>query len=102
MADTDIVVDVADVVDDKIKEPGKYKVLVYNDDVTTVEFVMEMLVTVFKHNETSAFDLTVKIHNEGKAVAGIYRHEVAEQKVLDATNMSRAHDFPLVIRMLPE
>ena len=102
MATTDIDIIVDKVTKKTIKEPGKFKVIVFKDNVTTMEFVIALLMTVFKHPQNTAMDLTQKIHNEGKATAGIYRHEIAEQKVLDATNLSEANGFPLVIRMQPE
>jgi ATP-dependent Clp protease adaptor protein ClpS len=80
------------------KEPGKYKVIVLNDDTTPVEFVVAMFIQVFKHSQSSALDLTLKIHNEGSAIAGIYTHEIAEQKIADATNLARGHGFPLVLK----
>ncbi len=80
------------------KEPGKYKVIVCNDDVTPVEFVVAMLIQVFKHAQSGALELTMKIHNEGKAVAGIYTFEIAEQKIADGTNLARANGFPLILK----
>jgi ATP-dependent Clp protease adaptor protein ClpS len=80
------------------KEPGKYKVIVYNDDVTPVEFVVAMLVAVFRHDQASALKLTLAIHNEGSAVAGTYSFEIAEQKTSDAKRMAINHGFPLVVR----
>ncbi len=80
------------------KEPGKYKVLVLNDDVTPVEFVVAMFIQVFKHTESSALELTMKIHNEGSAIAGIYSFEIAEQKIADATNLARSNGFPLILK----
>lgn len=87
---------------EKNQEPGKFKVIVCNDDVTPVEFVISMLVAVFRHNEKSALELTLKIHNTGSAVAGIYSYEIAEQKGIDATNLARAHGWPLIIKVEPE
>jgi ATP-dependent Clp protease adaptor protein ClpS len=80
------------------KEPGKYKVIVCNDDVTPMDFVIAMLMGVFRHSEGSAVDLTMKIHNNGSAVAGVYTHEIAEQKIADATNLARGHGFPLILK----
>ena len=80
------------------KEPGKYKVIVLNDDKTPVEFVVAMFIQVFKHSQGEALELTMKIHNEGSAVAGIYTHEIAEQKIADATNLARGHGFPLILK----
>ena len=66
------------------------------------DFVVELLVNIFKHNENKARDLTLEIHNTGSAVAGIYSYEVAEQKGIDATNLARANGFPLIIKVEPE
>mgnify|MGYP003341553569 FL=1 len=80
------------------KEPGKFKVLVLNDDTTPVDFVVAMFIQVFRHSQTNALELTMRIHNEGRAVAGIYTFEIAEQKITDATNLARGHGFPLVLK----
>jgi ATP-dependent Clp protease adaptor protein ClpS len=103
---TDTVVDkeikISNKKQDKLQPPSKYKVIVCNDDVTPVEFVVSMLMHVFKHDEKSALELTLKIHNSGSAVAGVFSYEVAEQKGVDATNMARANGFPLIIKVEPE
>jgi ATP-dependent Clp protease adaptor protein ClpS len=99
---SDTTVEQKNKVTDKIKAPGKYKVVVCNDDVTPVEFVISMLVAIFRHSEKSALELTLAIHNSGSAVAGIFSHEVAEQKSLDATNLARASGYPLIIKVEPE
>ncbi len=84
------------------KEPGKYKVVVCNDDVTTMEFVVAMLMRVFRYNEQTAVDLTLIVHQKGSAVAGIFPFEIAEQKSLDATNMARLNGYPLITKVEPE
>jgi ATP-dependent Clp protease adaptor protein ClpS len=86
----------------QLKEPGKFKVVVCNDDVTTVDFVVAMLMSIFKFDEKRAFDLTIAIHQKGSAVAGVYAYEIAEQKALDATNMARLNGFPLITKVEPE
>ncbi len=86
----------------QLKEPGKYKVVVCNDDVTTMEFVVVMLMKVFKYDESQAIDLTVSIHQKGSAVAGVFPFEIAEQKTIDATNMARLNGYPLIIKVEPE
>ena len=55
----------------------------YNDE-STMEFVVELLVAVFHHSEESARDITMKVHNDGKGVAGVYYYEIAEQKVAES------------------
>lgn len=86
----------------KLEAPGKFKVIVCNDDVTPVEFVVSMLTHVFKHDKSHALELTLKIHHTGSAIVGVYNYEVAEQKTLDGTNMARANGFPLIIKVEPE
>ena len=99
---TDTIVEKKTRVTDKTREPGKFKVIVCNDDVTPMEFVIAMLVAIFRHNEKSAYDLTMSIHNTGSAVAGTYTFEIAEQKGIDATNLARAHGWPLIIKIEQE
>jgi ATP-dependent Clp protease adaptor protein ClpS len=84
------------------KEPGKFKVIVCNDDVTPVEFVIAMLMKVFRHDERTAVELTLQVHDQGKGIAGVYTFEIAEQKAIDATNMARLNNFPLVIKIEAE
>jgi ATP-dependent Clp protease adaptor protein ClpS len=98
MATEDIVIEKKKVTSKELKEPPKYKVVVLNDDVTPMEFVIAMLMSLFKHSQDSAVNLTMEIHQEGSAVAGIYSHEIAEQKVLDATTMARNNRFPLILK----
>lgn len=83
-------------------EPGKFKVVLYNDNQTPVEFVIALLMKVFKHNEETAFSVTMKVHNDGSGVAGVYRYEIAEQKGMEATNMARQQGYPLVIKVEAE
>jgi ATP-dependent Clp protease adaptor protein ClpS len=93
-------------IDEKIKqatqEPAKYKVIFINDETTPIEWVIEILVKLFKHSQTSAEALTLQIHNEGSAVVGIYSYEIAEQKSVEATLASRDKGFPLQIRLEKE
>jgi ATP-dependent Clp protease adaptor protein ClpS len=86
----------------KVQEPGKYKVVVCNDDVTPIEFVISMLISIFRHDQKSALELTLSIHNKGSAVAGIFTYEIAEQKAIEATNLARSHGWPLIIKVEPE
>jgi ATP-dependent Clp protease adaptor protein ClpS len=86
----------------KFKEPKKYKVMVLNDDYTPMEFVIAMLISIFKHSEPQAFALTQKIHTEGNAIAGIYSHEIAEQKALDATDLARTYGHPLILKVVEQ
>lgn len=92
--------------DEKIKhttsEPIKYKVVFLNDDTTPVEWVIKVLIDIFKHSNQTAEKITLTIHDEGSGVAGIYTYEIAEQKAVEATNASRNHGFPLQIKLEQE
>jgi ATP-dependent Clp protease adaptor protein ClpS len=57
---------------------------------------------IFRHDERTAVNLTIQVHDEGKGIAGVYSFEIAEQKAIDATNMARLNDFPLVIKIEAE
>lgn len=83
----------------KILPPSQYKVIFLNDDVTPMDFVIELLIAVFKHSNDTARDLTMKIHEEGSSVVGVYSYEIAEQKAVEATTLSRDHNFPLKVRL---
>ena len=89
-------------VDTVTLEPGKYKVVLYNDNSTPMEFVIAMLMKVFRHSEEASVQLTMKVHNEGSAVAGVYSYEVAEQKGIEGTNLARQNGYPLVIKVEAE
>tara|TARA_B100000902_G_scaffold18850_1_gene22629 strand:- start:3425 stop:3733 length:309 start_codon:yes stop_codon:yes gene_type:complete len=93
-------------IDEKIKqkiiEPDLYKVVFLNDDQTPMDFVIECLVKVFRHTDATARDLTVKIHEEGSAIVGVYTFEIAEQKGVEATTLARTNGFPLQVKVEKE
>jgi ATP-dependent Clp protease adaptor protein ClpS len=82
--------------------PGKYKVVVHNDNVTPMEFVIDMLMKIFNHNEEVSKKLTMEIHNDGAGIAGVFSYEIAEQKGIEATLMARQHGYPLAIKIEEE
>ena len=102
MATTDLDVKIDEKVKTIITEPKKYKVIFLNDDKTPIEFVIELLMSIFRHTEETAKDITLKVHNEGSAVVGIYSFEIAEQKGVEATHLARQAGFPLQIKIDPE
>lgn len=95
--DTDVVIDEKIKID--VKEPSLYKVVFLNDDKTPMEFVVSLLIELFKHSEKTATDITLQIHEEGSGVVGTYTYEIAEQKALEATGLSRDNGFPLRIKV---
>jgi len=86
----------------RIKQPSQYKVVILNDDFTPMDFVVAVLMTVFKHDEKQAVALMLQIHTEGSAIAGVYSHEIAEQKYIEATTVSKEHNYPLQIKLESE
>lgn len=102
MATTDLDVKIDEKVKTIITEPKRYKVIFLNDDKTPIEFVVELLMGVFRHTEETAKDITLKVHNEGSAVVGVYTFEIAEQKGVEATHLARQAGFPLQIKIDPE
>ena len=85
-----------------LKEPRRYKVTIYNDDFTTMEFVVMILTQVFFKSETEAEALMLQVHHSDKAVVGIYSYDVAVSKVRKATGMAREAGFPLRLTVEPE
>jgi ATP-dependent Clp protease adaptor protein ClpS len=77
------------------KKPEMYNVLLLNDDYTTMEFVVEILETVFQKQPAEAFRIMMMVHTQGKGLAGVYPHEVAETKVETVVERAREHGFPL-------
>jgi ATP-dependent Clp protease adaptor protein ClpS len=85
-----------------LREPKRYKVTIYNDDFTTMEFVVKILTQVFLKSEAEAEALMLKVHHSDKAVVGIYSFDVATSKILKATKMAREAGFPLRLTVEPE
>jgi ATP-dependent Clp protease adaptor protein ClpS len=81
---------------EKLKKPPLFRVLLHNDDFTTMEFVVEVLVQVFGKTEAEAFVIMWAVHTQGVGVAGVYTYEIAEMKVERVTQMARAREFPLL------
>ena len=87
---------------EKLKKPPLYRVLLHNDDFTTMEFVVHVLKTVFGRTEADAFRVMWAVHTQGVGVAGVYTYEIAEMKVERVTHMARAEEFPLLCTMEEE
>jgi ATP-dependent Clp protease adaptor protein ClpS len=85
--------------EDEIGEPPMYKVLLLNDDYTTMEFVIEILIRVFNKTIEEATLIMLKVHREGIGLCGIYTFEVAETKVNTVNNLAREEGFPLKCTM---
>jgi ATP-dependent Clp protease adaptor protein ClpS len=77
------------------KDPTLYKVILLNDDYTTMEFVMHVLETVFLKSPAEAYRIMMQVHLNGSGIAGVYPWEVAETKVETLTSMARHAEYPL-------
>ena len=83
----------------KLQRPPLYKVLLHNDDFTSMEFVVFILQTVFGRSEEEAVRIMLNVHIEGVGVAGLYIYEIAEMKVAKVTSSAQANEFPLLCTM---
>jgi len=79
----------------QLEEPKKYKVLLLNDDYSTMDFVIEVLTKIFKKTQDEATAIMLKVHKNGKAVCGVYIHEIASTKVAQVKANARKAQFPL-------
>ena len=79
----------------KLQKPKLYKVLLHNDDYTTMEFVVFILMSIFHRSETDAVQIMLHVHKNGLGVAGVYTREVAETRVGHVEALAREHEFPL-------
>jgi ATP-dependent Clp protease adaptor protein ClpS len=87
---------------ERTEEPKNFKVILLNDDYTSMEFVVWVLMTIFRHSQASATRVMLHIHNTGTGVAGIYSREVAETRVAQVHEVAREAGHPLQCTMEPE
>lgn len=83
----------------KTQKPSLYKVLLHNDDYTTMEFVVHVLMRYFGKSENEANDVMLEVHHAGIGIAGVYTYEIAETKVLLVTEEAKRKQFPLKVTM---
>lgn len=84
------------------KRPELFKVLLLNDDYTTMEFVVDVLESIFNKQPAEAFRIMMQVHTQGRGLCGVYPHEIAETKVQSVITTARDHGFPLKAAMEPE
>ena len=102
MSDTQIKEKPTTVTQVKVNEPGQYKVIYMNDELTTMEFVVETLLDIFDYSPDNADKITVKIHEDGMAVVAVLPYEIAEQKGIEVTVLARSRGFPLQVKIEKE
>jgi ATP-dependent Clp protease adaptor protein ClpS len=87
---------------EQLKKPELFKVLLLNDDYTTMDFVVEILESIFHKQPAEAFRIMMMVHTQGKGLCGVYPFEVAETKVASVVERARENGFPLRAAMEPE
>ena len=87
---------------DEIDEPPMYKVLLHNDDYTSMEFVVEILMLVFNKPPEEAVEIMLNVHQKGIGICGVYTYEVSETKVNTVHDLARENGFPLKCTMEEE
>jgi len=80
----------------KLEKPPLYKVVLHNDDFTTMEFVVFVLSHVFMRSEAESLAVMLQVHNDGIGIAGVYSFEIANMKAEKAMNLARAQEYPLL------
>lgn len=83
----------------KVERPRRWKVMLHNDDYTTMEFVVYVLVKHFQKSPAEATHVMLQVHHKGIGVAGVYPKDVAETKIAAATDEARSNDMPLKVTM---
>jgi len=99
MSNTDEAVKKKTKVRENLREPSKFRVIYINDEVTTMEFVVETLKSIFDYDEQPAVALTQKIHADGLAIVAVLPFEMAEQKGIEVTLSARQEGYPLEVRI---
>ncbi len=83
----------------KVKKPPLYRVVLINDDYTPMEFVVDILESVFGMERTRATQVMLEVHTKGKGVCGVYNYEIAETKVAQVMGIAKQHQHPLLCEM---
>jgi ATP-dependent Clp protease adaptor protein ClpS len=86
----------------KLKYPKKYKVLLLNDDYTSMEFVIDVLMNIFHKSYEQAQHVMLEVHQREKGICGVYSHEIAETKIMQVHKNARESGFPLRAEMEEE
>jgi len=83
----------------ELQEPQLFKVLLHNDDYTSMDFVVEVLIDIFHKTHQQAEQIMFQIHEKGKAICGVYTYEIAQMKVEQVRQLAKQNEFPLLATM---
>lgn len=83
----------------RIKKPSKFKVIMYNDDFTSMDFVIYILVKIFNKDNDEAFNLMMNVHKGGSAIVGVYSYDIAKTKVEKSLSLAKDEGYPFRIKV---
>jgi ATP-dependent Clp protease adaptor protein ClpS len=86
----------------RVEKPKMFKCVFHNDDYTTMEFVVEVLIRVFRRTRVEATRIMLSVHQAGRGIAGVYTREIAESKAEAAMDLARGRGYPLLVTTEPE
>jgi len=86
----------------KVKHPKKYKVFILNDDYTSMDFVVDVLMSIFHKSYEQAENIMLEVHKKDRGLCGVYTHEIAETKVMQVIKKAKESGFPLRATMEEE
>ncbi|MCK9373538.1 MAG: ATP-dependent Clp protease adaptor ClpS [Sulfuricurvum sp.] len=82
-----------------LREPKRYNVFLLNDDYTSMDFVIDILMSIFRKNYSDAYTIMMQVHQQGRGLCGSYPYEIAETKVQQVSSLARESGFPLKAMM---
>mgnify|MGYP000888722999 CR=1 FL=1 len=85
----------------RVRRPRRFQVVLHNDDYTTMDFVVQVLMSIFHKQRAEATQIMFEVHEKGRGVCGVYPADVARTKVTQVTELARAHEFPLLCTAEP-
>ena len=93
--DTEILIESSSKKKEKYAKPPMYKVIILNDDYTTMDFVVEILIKIFRKTLEKANKIMLNVHRRGKGICGLYTRDIAETKIETVHTLAQAQGFPL-------
>ena len=83
----------------ELEEPRMFKVLLHNDDYTSMDFVVEILTSIFHKTQEQAVQIMLQVHEKGKGVCGVYTYEIAQTKAEQVSRLAKQNEFPLLVTL---